>query len=141
MTSWFLAISIFMFGVLKFVNPFQGWYRVQIENSELGQLSYTTGRLGEVVVGITLILSLLFRQKISTKSYNRLSNVSFLAIIIMMLTAVYVHLRPNVPADVLPLKIKPPYIPLFFLLIALSNLVLTIKSLRRLRRRQKTSFS
>src|SRR5215510_6978028 len=108
MTSWFLAISIFMFGVLKFVNPFQGWYRVQIENSELGQLSYTTGRLGEVVVGITLILSLLFRQKISTKSYNRLSNVSFLAIIIMMLTAVYVHLRPNVPADVLPLKIKPP---------------------------------
>ena len=44
-----------------------------------------------------------------------------------MLTGVYVHLHPNVPANVLPLKIKPPYIPVFFLLIALSNTFLSIK--------------
>jgi len=51
-----------------------------------------------------------------------------------MLTAVYVHLNPNVPADVLPLKIKPPYIPLFLLVIALTNIVLTIKNLRKVKR-------
>jgi len=49
----------------------------------------------------------------------------------MTLTAVYVHLHPNVPADVLPLKIKPPFIPLFFLLIVLSNIILAIINLKK----------
>jgi len=134
MTFWFLAISMFMFGILKFVNPFKGWYSVQIAKSELGQLSYTMGRLGEIAVGTTLILCLLYRRKISTKTFDLLTNTSLFTIIIIMLTAVYVHLNPNVPADVLPLKIKPPYIPLFLLVIALTNIVLTIKNLRKVKR-------
>ena len=122
-----------MFGVLKFVSPFKDWYSVQIANSELGQLSYVMGILGEISVGTTLILCVLFRQKISAKTFDLLANASFVAIIVMMLTAVYVHLHPNVPAEVLPLKIKPPYIPVLFLLIALSNIVLTVKSLRKVK--------
>ena len=132
-TSWFLATSIFMFGILKFVNPFKAWYNAQITNSELGQLSYAMGISGEIAVGTTLILCLIYRQKISTKVYNLLTNASFFTIIIMMLTGVYVHLHPSVPADVLPLKIKPPYIPIFFLLIALSNIVLSIINLKKTR--------
>ncbi len=46
------------------------------------------------------------------------------AILPMMGTAIYVHLQPNVPAEVLPLKIKPPFIPVFFLLLALTNIYL-----------------
>lgn len=126
-TTWFLAISMFMFGVLKFVNPFKGWYSVQIANSELGGLSYVMGILGEITVGTTLILCLFYRQKLSAKAFNLLTNTAFFTIVIMMLTGVYVHLHPNVPADVLPLKIKPPYIPVIFLLIALSNIYLSIK--------------
>jgi hypothetical protein len=34
-----------------------------------------------------------------------------------MLAAVYVHLQPGVPAEVLPLGIKPPVIPLFVLVL------------------------
>jgi hypothetical protein len=34
-----------------------------------------------------------------------------------MLVAVYVHLQPGVPPEVLPLGIKPPVIPLFVLLL------------------------
>jgi len=92
------------------------------------------GRLGEIAVGTTLILCLLYRRKISTKTFDLLTNTSLFTIIIIMLTAVYVHLNPNVPADVLPLKIKPPYIPLFLLVIALTNIVLTIKNLRKVKR-------
>ncbi|SFG58447.1 hypothetical protein [Pedobacter insulae] len=125
-TTWSLAISMFMFGVLKFVNPFKNWYSVQVTNSNLGELSYTLGILGEITVGTTLFLCLLYRPKISNKIYKWLTSVSFLAISIMMMTGIYVHLHPNVPANVLPLKIKPPYIPIFFLLIALSNFFLTI---------------
>jgi hypothetical protein len=35
-----------------------------------------------------------------------------------------VHLNPNVPASVLPLKIKPPFIPGFFLLLAMADIFL-----------------
>jgi len=130
-TTWFLALSMFMFGILKFVNPFKGWYTVQVANSGLGQVSYAMGIMGEIAVGITLFISLLYRQQISMKLYTVLTNISFFTIIIMMLTGVYVHLHPNVPADVLPLKIKPPYIPVFFLLIAFSNIALTIRNIRK----------
>jgi len=34
-----------------------------------------------------------------------------------MLVAIYVHLQPGVPPEVLPLGIKPPVIPLFVLLL------------------------
>lgn len=132
-TSWFLAISMFLFGILKFVNPFNYWYTVQITNSELGQLSYSIGIMGEIVVGITLLVCLAYEQRISIKLYTLLTNISFFTISIMMLTALYVHLHPNVPANVLPLKIKPPYLPLFFLLIALSNIVLTTKNILKVK--------
>lgn len=129
LTSWFLAISMLMFGILKFVNPFKSWYSVQVTNSELGQLSYAMGIVGEIGVGTTLILCLVYRQKIPLRVYHLLTNVSFIIIIIMMFTGIYVHLHPNVPAEVLPLKIKPPYIPTFFLMLALSNIYLSFKQM------------
>lgn len=133
-TTWFLAISMFMFGILKFVNPFKGWYTIQVANSGLGQSSYTLGIAGEIAVGITLFICLIYRKRISTKSYTFFTTVSYSAIIIMMLTGSYVHLHPNVPGDVLPLKIKPPYIPVFFLLIALSNIVLMMGTMLKAKR-------
>ncbi len=39
-----------------------------------------------------------------------------------MLVAFYVHLHLRVPASVLPLKIRPPFIPGFFLVLALVNI-------------------
>lgn len=123
--SWFLGTSMFMFGILKFVNPFKGWYSVQVTNSGLGEYSYWMGIAGEITVGVTLMVTLVCRQKISEKTFSVLITSASLIIIIMMLTGIYVHLQPKVPADVLPLKIKPPYIPGFFLLLALSNIILT----------------
>jgi len=35
-----------------------------------------------------------------------------------------VHLQSNVPADVLPLKIKPTFVPVVFLLIGLTSIYL-----------------
>lgn len=118
---------MFMFGILKFANPFKGWYSVQINNSGLGEISYTMGIMGEIAVGATLLSCLIFRRSISKKLYTFLTTISFLTIVVMMLTGVYVHLHPNVPADVLPLKIKPPYIPAFFMLLAVANIYASIR--------------
>ncbi len=126
-TTGFLSVTLFLFGILKFVDPFKGWYTEQITASGLAQISYPLGIMGEIAVGLTLFLCLIYRNQISPRSYKLLTGFSYLGIIAMMLIAVYVHLHPNVPADVLPLNIKPPYIPVFFMLIACSNLYLTIK--------------
>lgn len=122
--SGFLGVSLFMFGVLKFVDPFKSWYTLQITASELPFPSYWLGILGEVTVGLSLIFALVFIEKIGQKNFNRLIYVCGIIIVLMMLTAFYVHYHPSVPADVLPLKIKPPYIPGSFMVLAGINMYL-----------------
>ena len=39
------------------------------------------------------------------------------SLFLVMLVAIYVHLQPGVPPEVLPLGIKPPVIPLFVLVL------------------------
>ncbi|MCM5529123.1 hypothetical protein [Parasegetibacter sp. NRK P23] len=129
-TSWFLGIAMFMFGILKFIDPFKSWYSVQIANSRMGQFSYALGISGEIFVGLVLMVCLLFQQNIPVKTLKWGMNFSFLTIIVMMLTGIYVHLHPDVPADVLPLKLKAPYIPGCFLLLAFSNIIISNRKKR-----------
>lgn len=129
-SSWFLAVSMLLFGVLKFVNPFKGWYSIQISASGLPPITYPMGILGEIAVGAVLIFCLLYPNLMSRKTYFSLTTGAFFTIVLMMLTGTFVHLHPDVPAEVLPLKIKPPYIPIFFLLLSISNLYLSVRESR-----------
>ena len=129
--STFLGISMFMFGIVKFVNPFKGWYSVQIMNSELSEFSYWLGITGEIFVGILFLGSVLFRERLSQKAFSLAIIAASTMEVIMMATATRVHLHPNVPANVLPLKIKPPIIPGFFLLLAVADIILTRRILTR----------
>lgn len=126
----YLGFSMFMFGMLKFFQPFKGWYTVQITQSELpfSTLSYWSGQLGEIVVGGLFIYFMLRKVKVQNSPYRLLFTLGNMAIVGMMLVAFYVHFHPNVPADVLPLKIKPPFVPGFFMAVALLNLVLLRKT-------------
>lgn len=119
---------MFTFGFLKFFDPFRSWYSVQIESSELGKLSYALGIIGELVIGLMLLIIIRYRRYLSHEAYRYNSLLASVAVIVMMSTGTYVHLHPNVPAEVLPLKIKPPFIPLFFLLAACVNIVMVFKS-------------
>ena len=119
--SMFLGTAIFMFGVLKFVEPFKTWFHIQIAKSGLPPLSIPLGMAGEMSVGLGLLLATVFRERIG----NLAGPVVVLAsagLIVNMAVATYVHLQPEVPASVLPLGIKPPLIPLFFMLLAALNL-------------------
>ena len=120
--SLFLGISMLSFGLLKFIDPFKTWYSVQVTNSELGNTSYWLGIFGEIIVGIVLSGSVLLHQKLRPHVVRKLIGISSTAVVIMMISGIYVHLHPAVPSDVLPLKIKPPYIPGFFLLLAAFNI-------------------
>lgn len=119
-----------IFGVLKFVVPFKTWYTLQIEQVGLGAISYWTGIAGEITVGIGFLFVLAFFKKMSPVHSRVIITLLSLIVIVMMTVSIYVHLHPHVSADVLPLKIKPPYIPGFFLIMAIINIVRSYKFLK-----------
>ena len=67
--STFLGFAMFMFGVLKFVNPFKGWYSVQIMNSGMNEFLYWPGITGEISVGILFIGIILLKERLSKKVF------------------------------------------------------------------------
>lgn len=117
--SLFLGLSMLTFGLLKFVSPFREWYATQVFAAELPAGSFQLGIFGEIAIGILLtgpyFIGRLHRYKHHVLLFGSLG------LAVMMGVATYVHIHPNVPADVLPLKIKPPIIPLVFFALATMN--------------------
>jgi len=107
---------MFTFGFLKFVNPtIDGWFHVQIQQSHLPHSAILMGKIAEIMTGILFLLPR-FRPW-PAKWEGRILLIACSSLLLEMLVAVYVHLQPGVPAEVLPLGIKPPVIPLFVLLL------------------------
>jgi hypothetical protein len=119
--SIFLGTGIFVFGFLKFFDPFNTWFHIQIAKSGLPPFFIPLGMAGEMSIGLGLLLALVFRERIRNL-FGPIVALASAGLIVTMAVAIYVHLQPEVPASVLPLGIKPPFIPLFFLLLAGLNL-------------------
>ncbi|MEE3063301.1 MAG: hypothetical protein VYA67_04960 [Actinomycetota bacterium] len=119
--SMFLGSTTFVFGVLKFFEPFRTWFDVQITKSGLPRLSIPVGIAGEISIGLALLSASWFRRKPSNLFRPIVAGASA-GLIANMAGATYVHLHPQVPANVLPLKIKPPVIPLLFMSLSAVNL-------------------
>jgi uncharacterized membrane protein YfcA len=115
--SLVLGVLMFMFGFLKFFEPFRGWFDIQIQESHLPHESILAGKLAEMVTGCLFLLPWLRRSL--AKSRDQLLLLACLMLVVQMCVAIYVHLQPQVPASVLPLGIKPPVIPGVVLLLAL----------------------
>jgi uncharacterized membrane protein len=114
--SLVLGLLMLTFGLLKFVNPtIDGWFHVQIQESHLPHSAILMGKIAEIMTG-TLFLLPRFRPW-HAKWEGRILLIACSSLFLEMLVAVYVHLQPGVPPEVLPLGIKPPVIPLFVLLL------------------------
>ena len=121
-----LGVVMFAFGFLKLFNPFHAWYESQIANSGLPSASFALGIVGELSIGVAFLASVVARRQLRERRYVILALAS-LGLIVMMAVATYVHLHPDVPAAVLPLGIKPPFIPLAVLVLAAGELVLAAR--------------
>ena len=132
--SLFLGVLMFMFGFLKFFQPFRGWFDIQIQQSHLPHEAILAGKLGEMLVGCLFLLPWL-RRSLTAKSRDQLLLIACSILVAQMGVAIYVHLQPQVPASVLPLGIKPPVIPFVVLLLGLLNAFAVWKE----RRAEKTS--
>lgn len=120
-----LGIISLAFGLLKFISPFKDWYSTQIETSGMQSWTYALGIIVETLIGIAFLFP--FIIPMSNKQKRLLLILANGSLILMMIAATVVHLIPEVPADVLPLKIKPPIIPLMFLVLAIINLKNVVK--------------
>ena len=121
---------MFAFGFLKYFEPFRTMFDVQITKSDLPRLSIPVGKIAEMAIGLGLLLPAVFRQKFSNLD-GPIVFVASAGLVINMGVAIYVHLQPEVPARVLPLGIKPPFIPLFVLFLAVANLYQLYRGNRR----------
>ena len=111
-----LGLLMLTFGFLKFVNPtIDGWFHVQIQQSHLPHSAILMGKIAEIVTGILFLLPR-FRPW-QAKWESRILLLACSSLFVVMLVAIYVHLQPGVPPEVLPLGIKPPVIPLFVLFL------------------------
>jgi hypothetical protein len=104
--SSFVGTVIFMFGFLKFFEPFHTWFHVQIAKSGLPPLSAPLGIAGEISIGLSLLVASSFRRRIGSL-FTPIVALASAGLIVNMAVAIYVHLQTEVPADVLPLGITP----------------------------------
>jgi hypothetical protein len=126
--SWILGVFMFMFGVLKLIIPtIGGWFHTQLINSGIGDFAWPFGVGTEIFTGSILLAALIFESKVPFNRFLTLIIFGSVLVVGTMIVAVYVHLQPNVPANVLPLGIKPPFMPVSVLILAIANIFYTGK--------------
>ena len=127
--SLILGVQMFMFGILKFFQPFHGWFDIQIQQSHLPHAAILAGKVTEMITGILFLLPW-FRRSLTTKSKDQVLLIGCFVLFTQMVVAIYVHLQPGVPASVLPLGIKAPVIPGTVLLLGLFTAFSAWKQMR-----------
>ena len=113
-----LGAWMFMFGFLKFFQPISGWFDVQFQQSHLPHQLILPGKVSEMVVGFLFLLPWLWRS-LTVRSKNQILLIACFILLVQMFVAIYVHLQPGVPANVLPFGIKPPVVPIAILFLGL----------------------
>ncbi|WP_339891415.1 hypothetical protein [uncultured Alteromonas sp.] len=108
-------------GTAKFFEPFATMFASQIELSglPLPKLAKFAGQMGEITAGVLYLLALAKGKLIPARSADTLLKSATLLTVVIMTVAVYVHLLPNVPAEVLPFQSKPPLLTLIVMFISL----------------------
>ncbi|WP_104034285.1 hypothetical protein [Vibrio jasicida] len=118
-----LGAFMVMAGTVKFFDPFTTMFAKQIALSELPfpTLSRWAGQLGEIFAGLLLLVVVIGNKALAAPIKDKAMQLSTLLTTAIMIVAVYVHLLPSVPADVLPLQSKPPVMTLIILGLAWLN--------------------
>ena len=116
-----LGAFMVMAGTVKFFDPFTTMFAKQIALSELPfpTLSRWAGQLGEIFAGLMLLVVMIGNKALAAPIKDKAMQLSMLLTTAIMIVAVYVHLLPSVPAEVLPLQSKPPVMTLDYSWIGL----------------------
>ncbi|WP_299716609.1 hypothetical protein [uncultured Tenacibaculum sp.] len=116
-------------GLAKFTEPFKTFIykHLEIIGFPFPDIMQYLVKFSEIGIGLMLIFLAFKGSNISTKLRYKIFYLGNLSIIAMMVVAVYTHLHPNVPAEVLPMEFKPPIMPIGYILLVIVNLILNKK--------------
>ena len=119
----FLGIGMLLPGLGKFTEPFKTFIYKQLLLSGMPfpEILQHVVKLSEIGIGLILIYIAFSGNKLSTAFRNKIFYLGNGIIMIMMIVAIYVHLHPNVPAEILPLGIKPPAMAVVYILLVVLN--------------------
>lgn len=125
-----LGVATFLAGFNKFFDPSKTNLMIQVTKGELPfpDFTYWLVIFSEQIIGLTLIYLTFFSRKVNNSIKNNLFYLAHLALVVMMLVAIYVHLHPDVPAAALPGK--KPFFPIIYMAIVLLNMYLHKKSIK-----------
>ncbi|WP_111707069.1 hypothetical protein [Lutibacter citreus] len=116
-------------GLAKFTEPFKTFIykHLTIIGFPLPDLMQYVVKFSEIGVGVLLIYIAFKGGKLNPSIRNKLFYLGNLTVAIMMVVAVYTHVHPNVPAEILPMEFKPPYMPIGYLILVAVNVYLYTK--------------
>lgn len=117
-------------GLAKFGEPFKTFIykHLTIIGFPFPELMQYVVKFSEVGVGLLLIYLAFRADSLSASKRNKLFYLGNLTVAIMMFVAIYVHLHPDVPAEILPMEFKPPLMPIGYLVLVFVNLYVHKKS-------------
>ncbi len=124
-----LGMFMLLPGLAKFTEPFKTFIYQQLENIGFPFLDIMplVVKISEVGLGLALIFLAFKGATISSSLRNKIFYLGNLSIIVMMIVAVYTHLHPDVPAEILPMGFKPPVMPISYIVLVIINLILNRK--------------
>lgn len=124
--TYYLGAILLVSGSVKFVEPFKVMFRTQIEKSllPLPDFAFVAGQASEILFGFLLLMLPMMWSRLPETVADRLLLLGHLAVMGIMLLAVYVHLHPAVPAEILPMEEKTPYLAGFTLMMVIVNAVI-----------------
>ena len=119
-------------GLAKFTEPFKTFIykHLDIIGFPFPDLMQYIVKFSEIGIGLVLIYLAFKGNTLSSSLRNKIFYLGNLSIIAMMIVAVYTHLHPDVPAEVLPMEFKPPIMPIGYILLVIYNLYLFKKTHR-----------
>ena len=119
-----LGFIMLMPGLAKFTEPFKTFIykHLTIIGFPLPDLMQYVVKFSEIGVGFLLLYLAFKGSKLNPSVRNKLFYLGNLTVVAMMVVAVYTHLHPNVPAEILPMEFKPPYMPIGYLVLVFANL-------------------
>ena len=121
----FTAFFMLVPGLAKLTDKFGSFFTRQIDlaNLPFPVLSFWGGLLSEILFGLILFGFLFFSKKCKYKNMKETYIITNLGVAVMMLVALYVHLHPEVPAEILPFEEKAPVLTVTVLVAVVYNLL------------------
>ncbi len=116
-------------GLAKFTEPFKTFIykHLDIIGFPFSDLMQYVVKFSEIGIGLALVYLAFKGSTLSSSLRKKIFYLGNLSIITMMIIAVYTHLHPDVPADVLPMEFKPPVMPIGYIILVVVNLFLNKK--------------